>query len=152
MRSMAGKFAGRFVLALAALAVLTLAVPASAAPEVRAEWAEDALAGVTEYDECTAFEGEPHAKVLLSAEGAVRDLKMLGLTFTEVDETGKASFDVEERYSQKELLPGRPLLVRLMFFGSIPNNGISYVDGTGATRRFILDQSGEDGSLLMTEF
>ena len=40
----------------------------------------------------------------------------------------------------------------MMFFGTIPNNGISYVDGEGVTRRFVLDQSGEDGSLLMTEF
>lgn len=152
MRSMVEKFAGGFVLVLAALAVLTLAAPAAAAPEVRAEWAEDALAGVTEYDECTAFEGEPQAKVLLSAERAVRDLKVLRLTFTEISEEGKVSFDVEERYGQKELLPGRPLLVRMMFFGTIPNNGISYVDGEGVTRRFVLDQSGEDGSLLLTEF
>ena len=56
MRRMVERFAGGFVLVLAALAVLTLAAPAAAAPEVRAEWAEDALAGVTEYDECTAFE------------------------------------------------------------------------------------------------
>ena len=148
MRSMVEKFVGGFVLVLAALAVLSLAVPAAAAPEGR----EDALAGVTEYDECTAFEGEPQAKVLLSAERAVRDLKVLRLTFTEISEEGKVSFDVEERYGQKELLPGHPLLVRMMFFGTIPNNGISYVDGEGVTRRFVLDQSGEDGSLLMTEF
>ena len=96
MRNMVEKFAGRFVLTLVGLAVLSLAAPAAAAPEVRAEWAEDALAGVTEYDECTAFEGEPQAKVLLSAERAVRDLKVLRLTFTEISEEGKVSFDVED--------------------------------------------------------
>ena len=100
------------------------------------------------------WEGQKTAYSYLKTEIHLLLVKtaLLRLTFTEISEEGKVSFDVEERYGQKELLPGRPLLVRMMFFGTIPNNGISYVDGEGVTRRFVLDQSGEDGSLLMTEF
>ena len=43
-------------------------------------------------------------------------------------------------------------MVKTVFYGLIPNNGISYVDETGATRTFAVDMSGEDGSLYLWEF
>ena len=38
------------------------------------------------------------------------------------------------------------------FFGDLPNNGVSYVGEDGATRNFAVNVSGEDGSLMLTEF
>lgn len=44
-----------------------------------------------------------------------------------------------------------PVAVQLGFMGTIPNYGISYVDGGGNLRRFALVQSGYDGSVLLDE-
>lgn len=44
-----------------------------------------------------------------------------------------------------------PVAVQLMFMGTIPNYGISYLDGGGDFRCFALVQSGYDSSVLLEE-
>jgi len=36
-------------------------------------------------------------------------------------------------------------------FGTIPNLGISYVDDSGRTHKYIVYQSGKDGSVLLAK-
>lgn len=95
---------------------------------------------------------EPQVRVLFTASAAVTDFKVLSLTCEDIDENGNISFSVQERYSQPELTPESPLVVGMEFFGSIPNNGISYVDTDGVEKRFAVNMSGEDGSLYLWEF
>lgn len=45
-----------------------------------------------------------------------------------------------------------PLVVGMTFFGSIPHYGISYTDENGSSKQFAIEQSGDDGSILLTEF
>lgn len=95
---------------------------------------------------------ESQVRVLFTASAAVTDFKVLSLTCEDIDENGNISFSVQERYSQPEFTPDCPLIVGMEFFGSIPNNGISYVDTDGVEKRFAVDMSGEDGSLYLWEF
>ena len=48
--------------------------------------------------------------------------------------------------------PERPLLVAMTFFGDLPSHGISYVDQEGKTKNFLIELSGQEGSLQLTEF
>ena len=111
---------------------------------------ESRLAGM-QYETFTATES-PQTKIILSTNATVRDFKVLALSNGDVDDDGNMHFDVQELYTLDRLTADRPLVVSTTFYGLIPNNGISYVDETGATRTFAVDMSGEDGSLDVWEF
>ena len=76
---------------------------------------------------------------------------MLALILEDADEQGTLTFAAQELYVQDVLAPERPLVVNMTFYGAIPNYGISYVDAGGTERRFAVEVSGEDGSLLLLE-
>ena len=118
---------------------------------VTAEWLEN----VPNLGRHSTFMGSdaPHkVMVVFSAKESVRDFKVLALSFRDIDQNGKAHFDVRELHALKSLDPGCPLVVSVEFIGSIPNNGISYMDAKGKTHRFTLEQSGKDGSAILAEF
>ena len=104
------------------------------------------------YDTFIASSSEPRVRMVFSVESPVKDFKVLALSATDIDANGKVIYAVDERYVQDKLTPERPLVVETVFFGSIPNNGISYVGGDGALKRFTVEISGKDGSLLLREF
>lgn len=141
----------RLCVALAvALALVLMAGAASA--EVRAAPFED-VSGLVSYDEFVASESEFRTKVVFSTDSAVKDFKFLSIMMEGWDEeASRPVFAVEELHHQAELTPDRPLVVTLVFIGDIPNNGISWVDEEGVTRRFSVGLSGYDGSIEMGEF
>ena len=53
-------------------------------------------------------------------------------------------------YKQKELMPDCPLVVQGVFYGSIPNWGVSYEDETGEVRTYSVAVSGMDGSIVLS--
>lgn len=142
-----------FVLGLLLALVMTASAfgNAGAKPLVRVREAEGVLSGLSAYDEFIADTTEPQVKVVFSTETDVRDFKVLALTFENADDNGRITFSAKELYALDTLTPKRPLVVGLTFYGTIPNNGISYVDESGKTRSFSLYESGEDGSLLLSE-
>lgn len=119
---------------------------------VHAQWAEDVLTDLSDYEQFILGMDEALPLVYFSTESTVEDFKVLSLTFESIDDNGNVKFAVEEAYHYGILTPETSLLVRMELMGTIPNNGISYVDANGATRYFTVDVSGYDGSLLMTEF
>ena len=119
-------------------------------PQVRAQWAKDALADYAAHDSFVAGQGEYAVKVLFASSHAVRDFKVLALT-PQTKGNG-LTFSARELHTQATLSPERPLVVTMVFFGDLPNNGISYVDASGKVRKFALGQSGNDGSLYLDEF
>lgn len=119
---------------------------------VHAQWAEEVLTDLPDYEQFIQGMGEELPLVCFSTEQTVADFKVLSLTFEAVDDDGNIRFAVEETYNHGTMTPEEPLLVRMELMGTIPNNGISYVDENGATRYFAIDVSGYDGSLLLTEF
>ena len=116
---------------------------------VKVQWAEDVQGGLPD---CESYIPEDaQAMVVFSAESKVKDFKILALSFEEADENGKAVFSAEELYDHGILEPEHPLMAGMTYIGSIPNNGISYVDENGMTRFFAVEVSGYDGSLLLSE-
>lgn len=58
----------------------------------------------------------------------------------------------EERDSLPSVMtPDTPVAVQLIFPGDLPAYGISYVDAGGNLRRFAIEVSGYDGSVLLEE-
>ena len=118
---------------------------------VKVQWADDALGAYTAYDAFTADSSDQCARVLFTTGDGVEDFRLLALELEDVSETGAMTFSAREVYQQDALTPERPLMVELIFYGDIPNYGVACVDGTGAERRFVLEISGADGSLLLRE-
>lgn len=116
---------------------------------VYASWAEN-TEDLT-FDSFTADDGEPSARVLLTASAPVSDFRVLALTVGSMGEAG-VTYQTKELYRQDALTPERPLLLTTVFHGDTPNLGIAYVDGNGTEQRFALDISGMDGSVYLSSF
>lgn len=119
-------------------------------PAVQAHWAEDVLAGLSDYHEVSVSTAEPRARVLLSCEYAVKDFKVIGVEASPM--SGSLSYSTEELYALDELSPDRPLLLNMTFYGLLPYYGVSYVDDSGETISYSINMSGKDGSVILTEF
>ncbi len=121
------------------------------ASRVVAMFAEDAKA----FDEYAVFkvdESEYSTTILFIAEGTVTDFSFLSLSIKDVDENGKATFDTESLYNLDTLTEEKPLEVTLTFYGDSPAYGISYKDAQGVTKNYTVTISGEDGSVVLSEF
>ena len=119
-------------------------------PAVQAHWAEDVLDGISDYHEVSVSTAEPTARVLLSCEYAVKDFKVIGVETSPM--SGSLSYSTEELYALDELTPDRPLLLNMTFYGLLPYYGVSYVNSSGETISYSINMSGEDGSVILTEF
>lgn len=113
---------------------------------------DDFLAQTGTYDEVIIDDSNVLTRLVFTVNIKVKDFKYLEILLTDcIDD--KCSFDVvEELYSINELRPERTLVIGMEFVGSIPNRGISFVDETGTTRYFSINQSGKDGSVFLLEF
>lgn len=119
---------------------------------VRVWFADDELSKLTEYDVFTASTSEPREKILFSVTTEVEDFKVLALSDCQIDDNGKISFHEETLYVLPQLTPKHPVVVIMTFWGSIPNNGISYKDSCGKTHKLTVGISGMDGSVEINEY
>ncbi len=122
----------------------------NAVPDIEGQWERD-VKQLGPHDVFVAGQGESNAGVVFSVNHPIKNFKVLSLHFKEF-KNDKPVFLYKELYTKDVFRPDRQLLVKFTFFGSIPNNGISYTDPTGKTRYYTVDSSGKDGSLYFTEF
>ena len=112
---------------------------------------EDVKGKYKNYKRYELESDEPEARVFLIPSKAVRDFKLIELTFKSGDDEGNIVYDKKVLYQTKTLTPKKPLLADVHMFGTIPNLGISYVDDSGRTHKYIVYQSGKDGSVLLAK-
>lgn len=115
----------------------------------------DYSANVNEYTEFITYtvdDSEYSTKILFTAEGVVTDFRLLSLFVNDFDDNGRMTFDTESLYELPTLEEDKPLEVTLTFYGDLPSYGISYKDASGATKNFMLTLSGEDGSVILSEY
>ncbi len=93
--------------------------------------------------------GEVLPLIEFSAVSTVKDFRILRLDFEDVDADGNLKFKEETAYEQPVLEPGKLLLVEMTFLGTIPNYGISFMDENNVIRRYLVEESGKDGSLFL---
>lgn len=119
-------------------------------PQVRAMWAGGEWNG--DYDWIDLSTGEPVSTILFVADSTVTDFQISSLFLESVDDYGNMDFSVTPLYTQDTLTPDLALVVDLTFYGDLPSYGISYVDANRQLWRFYIVISGEDGSILLTEY
>lgn len=106
----------------------------------------------------TLYDGLEAEFALFTTEERVTDFTLWTLSAEDYTETGAVLFSSIQVFLEPGLdslpevmTPDTPVAVQLVFWGDTPGYGISYVDENGTFRRFILSQSGYDGSLLLEE-
>lgn len=121
-------------------------------PLVDIQWADGFSGSLSDYDEFTADQSDGCVRVLFTAKAPAKNFQFLALPFNWSDEDEEIKAQAQEIYFADTLMPERPLVVTMTFYGDLPSYGISYVDETDTTRFFYVILSGEDGSLLLSEF
>lgn len=124
----------------------------NAASSIHIDYEKDVTTNLEQYDEYIMDSSEYCTRVVFSSDTTLKDVKVLGLLYKDIDENGEIDYDVQEMYSQESLTKDKPLVVSLAIMGTIPNVGISYIDENGNEKRYAISMSGEDGSLLLLEF
>lgn len=107
---------------------------------------------VYDYDSFRAEDKKYPVKATLQAKKDYTDLKILELEYVGQDKKDNPKFSTKVVYEAGEFPSARPFILGMKFLGSIPNNGISFVDENGKTRYFMIYESSKDGSLLLSEF
>lgn len=119
-------------------------------PQVRALWADGEWNG--DYDQIDLSTGEPVSTILFLADSTVTSFQISSLFLENIDDYGNMDFSVTPLYTQETLTPDWALAVDLTFYGDLPSYGISYVDANRQLWRFAIEISGEDGSIVLTEY
>ena len=132
--------------------ILALSVMNTAELSVQIKPAKEANLAQGVYDEFVADAENQQMRIVLTTDFPVTKVKILSLKVKSVDAQGKAVFAEKELYTQESLTSKRPLVLNLTFLGDIPNYGVSYIEENGSVKRYAIGQSGEDGSLLLTEY
>lgn len=132
--------------------ILALSVMNTAELSVQIKPAKEANLAQGTYDEFVADADNQQVRILLITDSPINKVKILGIKIQSMDTAGKAVFAEKELYTQASLTPKRPLVLNLTFLGDIPNYGVSYIEENGSVKRYAIEQSGEDGSLLLTEY
>lgn len=123
-----------------------LALSPGGAAQVSVDFAPEG----TDFEEIVCDSGEYAVRLLFTTDGPVRDFTVLRLDMEEYYDDGSILFSAEP-IAMGDLFPENPVAVSLSFLGTIPNYGVSYVDGDGVLHRFALIESGYDGSILLDE-
>jgi len=145
--------AGAFLLASAAYAMLSISgtyalrVPAAPPPppeggQVSARLATDELLnGYRDYLDLSWVE-EGDLRVAFTSNMRFMNFRVVTLGYDD------GLYVSGEVIVQKELFPGRPIVVTWPEQGDVPHRGISFVDENDETRYFVLETAG-DGFLLV---
>ena len=122
---------------------------AAAPAAVDAVWAEEIG---TDGSLFFAADTDSDTKVAFITDKTVTEFKVLSVRVEGISEDGKAEISAETVYLQEKLEPGQPLVVNMTFYGDLPNYGIAYTDADGTVRSFTVSISGDDGSVVLSEF
>lgn len=117
---------------------------------------DDELNSLPKYDVMIdpAFDTEadkPYLRnVIIKTDTTITGFKLLDceVGMVSAEETGMIVNGVAINYGNIE--PQEPLIIQTTFPGSASVRGISYIDASGEEKAFILSESGEDSSLVVT--
>ncbi len=112
---------------------------------------DEVLSGYAYYEEFDEFDGGDYPRIIISTNVPLRDFTYIDVGFREegADIVLYENAMLDWLY---QLTPERPFVATWMERGSIPHRGISYTDEYGSIKYFTISMSGEDGSLLLSEF
>ena len=119
---------------------------------VSVEWITEEQLENSQIWSYVADSSQPQVIAAFYANEEIRNLKVLSLTYEDVDHMGNVIFSTEELYHYGDFGPGNPFAITLTMYGTIPYYGISYETTDGETHYYAISESGMDGSAVLVKF
>ena len=110
--------------------------------------------GDGDYDWVTLYDGPDACCLLFTTDSRVTDMSILNLFVEDVADDGTVTFSATlpgNDCQWETMTPNMLIAVQLIFPDTLPAYGISYRDVEGDLRRFTIELSGYDGSILLRE-
>lgn len=120
--------------------------------EISIEWITKDELYESQMGNFVAETSEYEVIAAITARENIMNLKILYLTYENVDDMGNTVFSTEVLYTYGDLEAGKPFAITLTMNGTIPSYGISYEKADGVTHYYAISESGMDGSALLVEF
>lgn len=134
-------------------AELTAAPTESGDPsKLQVQWAASVPESLAAAESRSVHTGDEAVQIFFSTNRTLRDFRVLNLELADVYDDGNFQFRCQTLQQLPELTPAHPLVIETVFYGDIPNNGVSYVDENGETQYYSVSVSGLDGALLLEPF
>ena len=112
------------------------------------DYAIDTL-GIQDYiDLYTADGGEDDTQIMIYPEGDIRQFTLYTITNWDVQQDGSFTYDKAMSIWEPSLDGNRGYLISIRLHGDLPEYGYSYEEADGTVRMFIIEVSGEDGSIV----
>ena len=119
--------------------------------KISAQWADDVIDNLTEYDVYSDGTSESQARMVFFTDAPVENFKLVELTPEYyIEDEGTLVYSVTDLYSRGTFTPSHPLVASLNFKGDLPSYGVSYTDADGLEKVYAVEISGEDGSLIIS--
>ncbi len=120
--------------------------------EISALYATDeVLSGYDSYEEFIEFDDTDYPKIVITTNVTLQNFAFIEVGYREEAES-IVFYESNTLHSLSELSPEKPFVVTWMEQGVIPHRGVTYSDEYGTQKYYAISMSGEDGSLLLTEF
>jgi len=112
------------------------------------DYAIDTL-GIQDYiDLYTADGGEDDTQIMIYPEGDIKQFTLYTITNWDVQQDGSFTYDKAMSIWEPSLDGNRGYLISIRLHGDLPEYGYSYEEDDGTVRMFIIEVSGEDGSIV----
>ncbi|MDO5062113.1 MAG: hypothetical protein Q4D77_02975 [Peptostreptococcaceae bacterium] len=113
---------------------------------------QEELDYLADYDSFGTEDPDRAERITFYTSEHLNEFKLLDLEDGNIDKDGNFTFKEKVAYEMEVLDANRPFIAGVSFFGTIPNNGFSYVDEDGKERKFMIVESGLDGSISFVEY
>ncbi len=120
--------------------------------EVTVEWITKEVLHESQMGNFVAEASEYEVIAAITAHENIMNLKILSLTYENVDDMSNTVFSTEVLYTYGDFEAGNPFAITLTMNGTIPRYGISYETADGMTHYYAISESGMDGSAVLVEF
>ena len=111
----------------------------------------DSTAGYEEYYEFAATDSEYKLDVVIAANSKLTDFKVSKITWNSSDTIFTPVLSDEPLYALDQLTPDKPLKLTIVFMGDLPEYALTFKDKDGVEKCYAIEQSGKDGSILITD-
>lgn len=116
---------------------------------VKAMW--DSEASPSSAEVIVIDDNIPDSKIRFFIKDNISDFTVLNITITGITEDGDLIYTSSTAYEGGSYKSGDELILEMSFPGDIPNYAISFVDSAGEEHVLTVSESGNDGSIVLSE-
>lgn len=116
------------------------------------DYYDDVSSDFSSFTEYKDSDDEYSTTIVIHCEKDIKNFSLFALSDRSIDDDGNITFEKDVRFSAEELSADKPLMAQILFVGDLPEWGISYTDSEGREVIKLIEMSGMDGSVFLSDF